>query len=119
MLRWLIHTPLDAATLEWVAELAPVRVGVLMESLRYDAEDYAWAPQLKNRQGQLEAQLPYLTHVLAPDEQDADELNARGLANALWWPPMVPERCIISPARWPHNYKLYSTARPMDGVRIG
>ena len=36
---WLIHTPLDRATLEWVAELAPVRVGVLMESLRYDAED--------------------------------------------------------------------------------
>lgn len=98
---WLIHTPLDAATLEWVAELAPVRVGVLMESLRYDAEDYAWAPQLRSRQGQLEAQLPYLTHVLAPDEQDAAELNARGLANALWWPPMVPERFIISPAGGP------------------
>ena len=98
---WLIHTPLDQATLEWVAELAPVRVGVLMESLRYDAEDYAWAPQLKHRQGQLEAQLPYLTHVLAPDEQDAAALNARGLANALWWPPMVPERFIVSPATRP------------------
>lgn len=98
---WLIHTPLDQATLEWVSELAPVRVGVLMESLRYDAEDYAWAPQLKLRQGQLEAQLPYLTHVLAPDEQDATELNARGLANALWWPPMVPERFIIHPSGSP------------------
>lgn len=95
---WLIHTPLDQATLEWVAELAPVRVGVLMESLRYDEEDYAWAPQLRLRQGQLEAQLPYLTHVLAPDEQDAIELNARGLANALWWPSMVPERFVINPA---------------------
>ena len=98
---WLIHTPLDQAILEWVAELAPVRVGVLMESLRYDAEDYAWAPQLKHRQGQLEAQLPYLTHVLAPDEQDAAELNRHGSANALWWPPMVPERFIIHPSGSP------------------
>ncbi len=95
---WLIHTPLDQATLEWMAELAPVRVGLLMESLRYDAEDYTWAPQLKLRQTQLEAQLPYLTHVLAPDERDAADLNTRGLANALWWPPMVPERFIVNPA---------------------
>ena len=93
---WLIHSPLDQATLEWVAELAPVRVGVLMESLRYDEEDYAWAPQLRLRPGQLESQLPFLTHVLAPDEQDAADLNARGLAHALWWPPMVPERFIIN-----------------------
>lgn len=98
---WLIHTPLDPATLEWVAELAPVRVGVLMESLRYDEEDYVWAPQLRLRQAQLEAQLPYLTHVLAPDEQDAADLNARKQTNALWWPPMVPERFIVTPAAPP------------------
>ncbi|MCC2643005.1 MAG: protein of unknown function, putative Glycosyl transferase [Nitrospira sp.] len=98
---WLIHTPLDPATLEWVAELAPVRVGLLMESLRYDEEDYAWAPQLRLRQAQLEAQLPFLTHVLAPDEQDAADLNARKLANALWWPPMIPERFIIAPSAPP------------------
>ena len=93
--------PARPGDLEWVAELAPVRVGVLMESLRYDAEDYAWAPQLKHRQGQLEAQLPYLTHVLAPDEQDAAELNTRGSAKALWWPPMVPERFIVHPSGSP------------------
>ena len=98
---WLIHTPLDQATLEWVAQLAPVRVGVLMESLRYDAEDYAWAPQLKLRPSHLDAQLPHLTHVLAPDEQDVTELQARGFANVLWWPPMVPERFIVSPTGAP------------------
>lgn len=98
---WLIHTPLDQATLEWVAQLAPVRVGVLMESLRYDADDYSWAPQLKGRAAHLEAQLPYLTHVLAPDEQDAAELRTRGFANVLWWPPMVPERFIVTPAGAP------------------
>ncbi len=98
---WLIHTPLDQTTLEWVAGLAPVRVGVLMESLRYDADDYTWAPQLKLRPSQLEAQLPYLTHVLAPDEQDAADLTARGVANVLWWPSMVPERFIVPPGGVP------------------
>ena len=93
---WLIHTPLDDRILEWVAGLAPVRVGVLMESLHYDAEDYAWAPQLKSRPAKLDAQLPYLTHVLAPDEQDAAELATRGI-KTLWWPPMVPERFIVPP----------------------
>ncbi|WHZ14751.1 MAG: Glycosyltransferase [Nitrospira sp.] len=105
---WLVHTPFDPATLEWVAELAPVRVGVLMESLRYDEEDYAWAPQLRLRQAQLEAQLPYLTHVLAPDEQDAADLKGRGLANALWWPPMVPERFIVRPSAGPaHSQAVF------------
>lgn len=105
---WLVHTPLDPATLEWVAGLAPVRVGVLMESLRYDEEDYAWAPQLRQRQAQLEAQLPYLTHVLAPDEQDAADLNGRGLAHALWWPPMVPERFIVRPSAGPaHSQAVF------------
>ena len=94
---WLVHTPLDTATLEWVASLAPIRVGVLMESLRYDDQDYAWAPQLKSRHGRLDAQLPYFTHVLAPDERDAADLSARSSVKALWWPPMVPERYITAP----------------------
>ncbi|TKB66558.1 MAG: glycosyltransferase [Nitrospira sp.] len=98
---WLVHTPLDTATLEWVAGLAPIRVGVLMESLRYDDQDYAWAPQLKSRYGRLEAQLPYLTHVLAPDERDASDLSARSSAKVLWWPPMVPERYISTPPEDP------------------
>ncbi len=93
---WLVHTPLDAKTLEWIAGLAPVRVGILMESLRYDDQDYSWAPHLRHRQSHVEQQTRYMTHVLAPDERDADELNARRVAKALWWPPMVPERFITA-----------------------
>ncbi len=93
---WLIHTSLDEATMKWLSKLAPVRVGVLMESLRYDAEDYVWAPQLKSRRKLLDIQMPYLTHVLVPDEQDVAELTASGHVKALWWPAMVPERFIVS-----------------------
>lgn len=92
---WLIHAPFDQATMEWAAGLAPVRVGVLMESLQYEEDDYAWAPQLRSRKAGLDAQLPYLTHLLAPDERDVAELSPGGFVRTLWWPPMVPERFVV------------------------
>ena len=98
---WLVHTQLDSATLEWIAGLAPVRVGVLMESLRYEEEDYQWAPHLRQRQALVEQQIRYLTHVLAPDELDAEDLNARSVKPALWWPPVVCERYIAFPSDAP------------------
>ncbi|MHC9064142.1 glycosyltransferase [Nitrospira sp. CMX1] len=93
---WLVHTALDSRTLEWIAELAPIRVGVLMETLLYDEDDYLWAPHLRHRMPELEKQLPYLTHLLAPDERDAVALKNRGKTEVLWWPPMVPRRYIPS-----------------------
>ncbi len=98
---WLVHAPLDTETLEWIAGLAPVRVGVLMESLRYEEEDYQWAPHLRQRQALVEQQIRYVTHVLAPDELDAEDLNARSVKPALWWPPVVCERCIVLPSHAP------------------
>lgn len=95
---WLVHTPLDTATLEWIATLAPVRIGILMESLCYDEQDYVWAPHLRHRQAQVEQQIRYMTHVLAQDERDADEINEYGTAKALWWPTVVPERFIVEPS---------------------
>lgn len=94
---WLVHTPLDPGTLEWITGLAPIRVGILMESLRYDSDDYRWAPHLRERHALVEQQMRSMTHVLAPDERDAEELQQRSQAHALWWPPMVPERFISSP----------------------
>jgi GT2 family glycosyltransferase/tetratricopeptide (TPR) repeat protein/SAM-dependent methyltransferase len=98
---WLVHSPLDEACLEWIATLAPIRVGVLMESLQYDEDDYRHVPQLKGRQALVEGQIRYMTHVLAPDEWDAESLNARRIAPALWWPCIVPARTIAAPAALP------------------
>lgn len=94
---WLVHTPLDSGTLEWITGLAPIRVGILMESLRYDADDYRWAPHLQQRHALVEQQMRFMTHVLAPDELDAEELQQRSQLHAVWWPPMVPERFISLP----------------------
>lgn len=98
---WLVHSPLDETCLEWIATLAPIRVGVLMESLQYDEDDYRHVPQLKGRQALVESQIRYMTHVLAPDELDAESLNARRITRALWWPCMVPSRAIAMPTTLP------------------
>jgi len=74
---WLVHSSLEDAMLEWLARLAPVRFGVVMESLQYDEEDYRHVPQLRGRQALVESQMRYMTHVLVPDELDAESLNAR------------------------------------------
>lgn len=94
---WLVHAPLDDAILNWVSELAPIRVGIIMESLQYSEDDYTWAPHLRARQGFVEQQVRTLTHVLVPDECDVERTAARTGVPALWWPPMVPERFINTP----------------------
>lgn len=91
---WLVHTPFDQQVLDWISGLAPVRVGVVMESLVYDQTDYAWAPHLRERQGRVERELRSCTHALLLDECDAQRLIGRVPVEALWWPPMVPARFI-------------------------
>ncbi|NOS78022.1 MAG: glycosyltransferase [Nitrospira sp.] len=98
---WLVHSPLDPTVLEWITGLAPVRVGIVMESLVYEEEDYAWAGHLRTRQGLVDKQLRAFTHALLPDERDVDSLASRMPIQALWWPTMVPARFITSPEHPP------------------
>lgn len=100
---WLVHASLDTKILDWIAELAPVRVGFFMESLRYEEEDYRWAPELRNRQSIFLRQLDFLTHALLVDERDVAELTAMGTKPALWFPGIVPQRFITSPSGLPRH----------------
>ncbi|MDO9117773.1 MAG: glycosyltransferase [Nitrospira sp.] len=98
---WLVHASLDTRILEWAAELAPVRIGFFMESLRYEEEDYRWAPGLRSRHVAFHRQLEHLTHALMVDERDVAELTALGTKPALWCPGLVPRRFIADPSRAP------------------
>ncbi len=100
---WLVHAPLASSVLEWIASLAPVRVGIVMESLTYDEADYAWAGHLRSRMQAVVEQSRVLTHVLVPDERDVEPLAGQGGVRTLWWPTMVPVRFIVpagGPPRW-------------------
>lgn len=91
---WLVHTAFDTDTLDWIAELAPIRIGFVVESLQYEEEDYAWAPELRTRHAEFHRQLEYLTHGVVIDELDAAELTSQGRKPAFWCPGLVPRRFI-------------------------
>ncbi len=98
---WLVHASLDPHVLDWITTLAPVRVGFFMESLRYEEEDYRWAPELRSRHVEFSRQLQFLTHALLVDERDVEELTAQGTIPALWCPGLVPQRFITIPSHSP------------------
>lgn len=81
---------------DWVASLAPIRIGMIAESLNYDSEDYLINPVFATRKARVKERFKYLTHVLVSDEKDADEINAEGEVHAFWWPQAVPRRFVFS-----------------------
>lgn len=91
---WLVHNRYSDEFLEWIAELAPVRVGLIMESLEYSEEDCRRWPHLRDRAAFVRDQVRHMTHVLAADERDADVFNQSGMVQALFWPSAVPARFI-------------------------
>ena len=93
---WLLHYPYEQDTLDWIRTIAPIRIGILVESLQYDEEDYVREPHLKKRSSIVQQQVECLTHVLAGDENDVASIHSWGYAQALWWPCGVPEQSIRS-----------------------
>ena len=94
----IVHSEWDHKSLSCLKDLAPKRVGFLLESLCYDEQSYAVDSRLRHRQTLVEGRLKYLTHLVAVDEEDASRLNGRALVRAEWWPQAVPGRCIRSAA---------------------
>ncbi|WP_298438389.1 glycosyltransferase [Geobacter sp.] len=90
----IVHTNPDESFLNWLETIAPVRIGLVGESLQYQSEAYQEAPHLKERRMQVEKRLRYMTHALTVDEADAEDLSSRGVVKALWWVSAVPERFI-------------------------
>lgn len=83
----IVHqAPLDDDVLGFVAELAPVRVGIILESIG------AGAPAHGVRGRNVEHRLKFMTHALAADELDAAAIERAGDVRACWWPQAVPRR---------------------------
>jgi glycosyltransferase involved in cell wall biosynthesis len=83
---------LDESDFAWLATLAPIRVGIVMESLHYDPEDYALVPELGGRVPLMQRHvMPYVTHLCAVDENDVRHIENMGV-QAVWTPCHVPAR---------------------------
>ena len=76
----------------WLATLAPVRVGIVMESLYYEGADYLEVPELARRVPLMKrVVLPHVTHFAVVDENDVFHLGNMGRP-AVWTPVHVPLR---------------------------
>lgn len=89
------HTEIDRSLLEWIAGLAPVRVGLIYESLEYSPEECDLNPNFKRMRSIVEKRLKYLTHVVAVDENDVERINRTTSVKAFWSPSTVPHRFIL------------------------
>jgi hypothetical protein len=91
---WLTDDIHDSVFVDWLAAVAPVRVGVITSSLEYTSEELREAPELHARRDTIHQQLRALTHALAVDEHDARSIRERLGMPAAWLPCSVPARTL-------------------------
>lgn len=87
---WLVHTAYDEPFWEWFRGIAPLRVGLIPESLKYDREVADEYGPFAERATYVKTQARALTHALVADEMDAAVLRAEVAIEAEWFPSPVP-----------------------------
>ena len=71
-----VHSVIPEHILEWLASLAPVRFGIVIESLTMATEEFDDNPVgTQRRIDNLNQKLPYLTHALVYDTRDLNTLD--------------------------------------------
>ena len=114
---WLTHSELDSDFIEWFKSIAPIRVGIVMESLEHTDAELACFPDLAGRREKVLSDLESCTHTLLFDEDDANAINDQTQIKALWCPPIVNWRDVspecptvpVQPATFRGN--CYNTER--------
>lgn len=94
----LCHNHLPFPTLEWLASLAPVRLGFVWESLRYSEADVQANPFLRYRESLVSQRFPFMTHLCVADQRDAIRLKQEGEIPVTWWPGSAP--------RWAFDFSV-------------
>jgi hypothetical protein len=90
-----VHSGLSDDQLDWLTSLAPVRVALIAESCNIGgSDDPAFTPELTSYRTHIERSLRCATHVLAVDEKDAAEFDARPGLRGAWCPTCVPARFV-------------------------
>ena len=91
---WVCHTHLDDALLQWLSACAPVRIGVVMESVQFAAQETLLRPDFLDYGREVRRVAPYLTHVCTSTEGDVGWLERKTRRPTLWWPGAVPRRLV-------------------------
>ncbi len=91
---WTNHSSYDENFWSWLKEVAPVRVGVALESLNYTPFEHEALPFLKEWMESGYASLPHCTHAIVPDEMDVPEIESRFGIPAAQNIFMIPEELV-------------------------
>lgn len=91
---WCNHAAFAPEFWDWLKSVAPVRVGITLESLNHSPEELTALPFLDDRHDESLACLRHCTHALACDEADAAEITRTLGIPSLLNVFMVPERFV-------------------------
>jgi radical SAM superfamily enzyme YgiQ (UPF0313 family) len=103
---------LTAADWEWIAGLAPVRLGFITESVEYSEEEHAANAMLGDTKRALETTLNHVTHVAAVDEHDFPLLRSMRDLPVFWLVPPMPLSLINSAVTLPPKAKATFIGTP-------
>jgi hypothetical protein len=90
----LTHFCEHEVSLEMIVDLAPIRLGLIIESIEYLPEEYAAFPWLHKRRAQMDQQFQFVTHVAAVDEQDVVNIKNHFQLPTIWNPCSAPSQLI-------------------------
>lgn len=93
----LVHTAMTPRIRDFLSQIAPVRVGLVAESLSYSEDIYKQYPQFVGRREKVLERVSQVTHVICVDEYDAADIDRNTAAHACWFVPAVPQRCVHLP----------------------
>lgn len=92
---------------EWMAEVAPVRLGLCAESTVYSEEELFVKPELATMSVCFRKRLPYLTHLALGDEADPERWASNHLQTAWWLVSANRSQISTSPIPEPFKARFY------------
>lgn len=84
----------DPSIGEWIRKAAPVRLGLLGESLTYPPDEETRDPWLARHRSGFGSWAPFLTHAACVDEIDVATVAETARLKTTWWPQAVPARIL-------------------------
>ena len=101
-----VHSIIPTPILEWIATLAPIRVGFIIESLTIAPGEFKDNPiGTQRRVFNLKSKLPYLTHAIVCDGRDIAKLNIP----TMLYSPSIPKQLIRKPHSTNNKPIFYGT----------
>jgi len=91
---WCNHASFNERFWNWLKTVAPVRVGVILESLNHTELELKALPFLEKRKLEAYESLRHCTHAMAIDEVDVEEINAHFGISTVQNLFMTPERFV-------------------------